>query len=92
MGAMVGWLRFNKNMWIKSRTKRVNTKFIFGSELMTNEVSRVIYEDYLPAALARGKFVVAPEPHVVGKGLSCIQEAMDLHMKGVSAKKVVVSL
>jgi len=77
---------------VKSTMKRVDKKFIFGSDLMANEVCRAIYEDFLPAALAQGKYICAPEPHVVGKGLEHLQEAMDLNKKGVSAKKVVVSL
>lgn len=82
----------NASMSVKSRVNRVGTKFIFGTELMANEVSRAIYEDYLPAALAKGKYIAAPEPQVVGKGLDCVQEAMDMSKRGVSAKKVVVSL
>jgi hypothetical protein len=86
----IGW--FNISMWFKSKVKSVDTKFIFGSELMANEVSRVIHEDYLPTALAEGKYILAPEPQVVGKGLEYVQEALDLNKRGVSAKKVVVSL
>ena len=36
--------------------------------------------------------MAAPEPQVVGKGLGRIQEALDTCKRGVSAKKVVVSL
>jgi hypothetical protein len=46
----------------------------------------------LPLALAQGKYVFAPEPLVVGKGLECIQEALNIAKKGISVKKVVVSL
>jgi len=59
---------------------------------MDNEVSRVIYEDFLPRALAEGRYVAAPDPFVVGKGLDSIQAGFDVQMKGVSARKVVVSL
>jgi hypothetical protein len=38
------------------------------------------------------QFVPAPEAIVVGKGLEKIQEAFGIHMQGVSAKKIVVSL
>ena len=76
----------------KARIKGVGIKFIFGTDLMANEVGNAIYNDFLPMALAKGEFVAAPEPQVVGKGLDCIQEAMDLNKKGVSAKKVVVTL
>ena len=80
------------SMMVKSKMKRVDTKFIFGSDLMANEVGGAIYEDFLPAALANGEFIAAPEPQVVGKGLEHVQEAMDMNQKGVSAKKLVVSL
>ena len=70
----------------------ISTKFIFGSDLKDNEVGKVIFEDFLPHALAEGKYFAAPDPQVVGKGLEHIQEAIDLCNKGVSAKKVVVSL
>lgn len=89
-GAFMGWDAATTAL--KSRMKSVNKKFIFGSDLMANEVCRAIYEDFLPAALAQGKFIAAPEPHVVGKGLEHIQEGMDLNKRGVSAKKVVVTL
>ncbi|KAI9813397.1 MAG: hypothetical protein M1827_004071 [Pycnora praestabilis] len=70
----------------------VESKFILGNASADNEVGAAIYADYLPKALAEGKFVAAPEPLVVGKGLESIQKAFDVQMKGVSAKKVVVSL
>jgi NADPH:quinone reductase-like Zn-dependent oxidoreductase len=92
ISAVLSIVWFNVSIWFKSKAKRVGIKFIFGSDLMVNEVSRVIYEDYLPAALAEGKYVPAPEPQVVGKGLEYVQEAFDVQMTGVSAKKVVVSL
>lgn len=70
----------------------VGAKFIFGSDLKDNEVGPAVYEHFLPAALDKGLFVSAPEPLVVGQGLEAIQTAMDVYAKGVSAKKVVVSL
>jgi NADPH:quinone reductase-like Zn-dependent oxidoreductase len=82
----------NVSLQVKARSRRIRTKVIFGSSLMDNEVSRVIYEDFLPKALADGRYVAAPEPYVVGKGLDHVQAGFDAHMKGVSAKKVVVSL
>ncbi|CAG8907196.1 unnamed protein product [Penicillium egyptiacum] len=51
-----------------------------------------VYKSYLPDALASGQFVPAPEAVVVGKGLEKIQEAFGIHIQGVSAKKIVVSL
>ncbi len=95
----LGWVSVGMGMTlsgittsIKSMSNGVSKKFIFGSDLMANEVGKAIYEDFLPAALAQGKFIAAPEPQVVGKGLQYVQQAMDVHKKGVSAKKVVVTL
>jgi len=78
--------------WFKSRARQIRTKFIHGSTLVDNGVGKVIYEDFLPKALAEGTYLAAPDPIVVGKGLEYIQAGFDLQKKGVSAKKVVVSL
>lgn len=77
---------------VKFRMRRIRTKFIFGNSLMDNEVSKVIYEDFLPQALADGRYLAAPESHVVGKGLGYVQAGFDDQKRGVSARKVVVSL
>ncbi|MCJ1390244.1 hypothetical protein MMC18_003102 [Xylographa bjoerkii] len=70
----------------------ISFKFIFGSSLRNNEVSKVIFEDFLPQAMAKGKFVAAPDPHVAGKDLEYVQEGIDVWKKGVSAQKIMVSL
>jgi len=82
----------NVSLQVKSRVRRVRTNFIFGTSLIHNEVSKVIYMDFLPRALEEDRYVAAPEPYVVGKGLESIQTGFDAQMKGVSAQKVVVSL
>jgi hypothetical protein len=69
--------------------KGVSAKMINGSDLVANEVGKAIYEDFLPKALEHKKFLPAPEPQVVGKGLERVQEAMDMSKRGVSAKLVV---
>jgi NADPH:quinone reductase-like Zn-dependent oxidoreductase len=79
-------------LWIKSKQKGVSSKFIWGSDLMANELGNAIYKDFLPSALAEDRFVPAPEPMIVGTGLEHVQEAMRINKKGVSAKKVVVLL
>ncbi|PGG97208.1 hypothetical protein AJ79_09291 [Helicocarpus griseus UAMH5409] len=56
-----------------------------------NEVSRMIYEDFLPRALATERYTPAPDPYVVGRGLESIQGAFEAQKK-VSAQKVVVTL
>lgn len=80
------------NIWVKSKTRGIRTNFIFGSTLLYNEVGKAIYVDFLPRALAEGAYMAAPDPYVVGKGLENIQAGFDIQRKGVSAKKVVVSL
>ncbi|OZJ04674.1 hypothetical protein BZG36_02563 [Bifiguratus adelaidae] len=70
----------------------VKTKWIYGGDLKDNEVGKIVYEDYLPKALAEGKFVPAPDPVVVGKGLHAIQDGLDTLKKGASAKKYVITL
>jgi hypothetical protein len=70
----------------------VETKFVEGAELGRNEVGKVIYEDFLPRALAAGSYIASPNPQVVGSGLECIQQALDVHKQGVSARKIVVAL
>jgi NADPH:quinone reductase-like Zn-dependent oxidoreductase len=82
----------NLSMTIKARMRKIGTKFIWGGALMDNEVSRVIYHDFLPHALADGRYVAAPAPLVVGHGLVCIPAAMQAQKNGVSAQKIVVSL
>ena len=74
------------------RTRGIRTKLVFGTSLKANEVSTLVYRDFLPAALADGRYVAAPRPQVVGVGLAHVQEALDVHRRGVSARKVVVSL
>jgi hypothetical protein len=85
----VSWNIYN---WIKSKTRGIGYKFIFGSTLIDNGVGKAVYVDYLPEALTEGKYIAVPEPIVVGKGLEYIQVGFDLQKKGMSAKKVVVSL
>lgn len=80
------------SLQVKCRARRIRTKFIFGSTLKENEVGTLIYEDFLPQALADGRYLAAPDPQVVGRGLECIQTGFDAQMKGVSARKVVVTL
>ncbi len=80
------------SLWIKGKQNGVRNQFIFGDTLVYNEVGPAIYEQFLPKALADGSFIATPEPQVVGHGLEKIQEALNLHMKGVSAKKLIVTL
>ncbi|KAF2729913.1 GroES-like protein [Polyplosphaeria fusca] len=89
---IAGFLWFSASTFLKCKMKGIQYKFIWGDDLMANEVGSAIYEHFLPEALATGKYIAAPEPHVVGHGLEHIQAALDLVQKGVSARKVVVTV
>ena len=82
----------NVSTTLKARRRGIRTKFIFGTSLLGNEVGRVIYVEFLPQALAAGSYVAAPDPVVIGRGLGQIEAAMKAQKRGVSARKVVVSL
>ena len=78
---------------IKARLAGVQVKFVDCNDICDADgVIGRIYRDFVPQALVDRTLVPAPEPLVLGKGLDKIQEAMDLHVKGVSARKLVVSL
>ncbi|KAL1653066.1 hypothetical protein SLS61_004312 [Didymella pomorum] len=75
----------------KSKLRGIKTSIIWGS-VAHSPVADVVYRNFLPEALANGQFRATPEPLVVGEGLETIQEALNVQKKGVSAKKIVVSL
>ncbi|KAI0426203.1 zinc-binding oxidoreductase CipB [Xylaria sp. FL1042] len=65
---------------------------VFGLTIKDDDVSKTIYEDFLPKALEAGSYKPAPEPLVAGQGLESVQAAVDLQRTGVSARKIVVKL
>ncbi|TVY59517.1 Zinc-binding alcohol dehydrogenase domain-containing protein cipB [Lachnellula cervina] len=69
-----------------------SAKRIQAFTIKDNEVGKAVYEDFLPQALADGKFVAAPEPYILGKGLENVQAGFNIQKKGVSAQKVVITL
>ena len=80
------------SVMIRSMLRGIRTRFVWGSSLMTNEVGPMIWDSFLPAALAEGRYIAAPESRVVGSGLEHIQVALDELREGVSAQKLVVTL
>jgi NADPH-dependent curcumin reductase CurA len=82
----------NAGLARKARRYKVQTKFIWGSSLQDNEVGPMIFETFLPQALATGRYIAAPEPLIVGHGLEAIPRALAELGKGVSARKLVVTL
>jgi NADPH:quinone reductase-like Zn-dependent oxidoreductase len=77
---------------MRSRLRGVRTRFVWGSTLMDNEVGPMLWERFLPGALADGRYTAALEADVVGSGLESIQPALDALAGGVSARKLVVEL
>lgn len=92
MPAIVRMLAGTMTQTLKARRRGVRTKFIWGSDLIANEVGPMIFETFLPAALAEGRFVAAPSATVVGQGLGQIPAALERQRLGVSAAKLVVTL
>ena len=79
---------------ISPPAKDIHGKMDFGTDATRDDgLARAIWHEYLPQALADGRFLAKPDPLVVaGKGLEGIQGAMDVQRRGVSARKVVVSI
>jgi threonine dehydrogenase-like Zn-dependent dehydrogenase len=89
---MIANTSMHRQFWTKSiRSKSISASTSMGNEDY-NRACKYIYEVFLPQALTSGKYIAAPEPVVVGKGLNYIQAGLDAQRQGVSAKKVVVSL
>jgi NADPH:quinone reductase-like Zn-dependent oxidoreductase len=70
----------------------VEAQVILSTSIINTPVAKAVFADYVPAALEQGKFKAVPKAEVVGKGLESIQLGIDTLAKGVSAKKIVVSL
>lgn len=71
----------------------VEAKMVFasGGAVIYHETNQATFAKFLPEALAKGVYKIAPSPEVVKtKGLEGIQEALDIVKKGVSAKKIVI--
>lgn len=82
----------NLTMWFKLKSSGVRAKFIWGSDLVDWDKDDRMVFGFLEKALEAKTFTPAPEPDVIGNGLGKIQEGLDLVMKGVSAKKLVVTM
>ena len=79
-------------LMLRAAAHGIRASFIWGSALMHDEVGPMLWERFLPDALAEGRYVAAPQAEVVGTGLAAIQPAMDRLREGVSARKLVVTL
>jgi len=70
----------------------VRVSGIWGGSLKDNEVGPAIYRAFLPAALASGAYRAEPQADVVGHGLGAIPAGLQRLRKGVSARKLVVTV
>jgi len=77
---------------LKARQAGVHTRSIWGGSLMNDEVGPLMFETFLPSALAEKRYLAAPEPQVVGQGLGAVQHGFEVQRRGVSARKVVIRM
>jgi NADPH:quinone reductase-like Zn-dependent oxidoreductase len=73
----------------------VKVSRISGEKIVSTEdgiVAKKVWQEYVSAALGEGCLKPAPEELVVGNGLYYVQGGLDRQKKGVSARKVVVTL
>lgn len=82
----------NARLAVRARVKTVRTKFIWGGAPVNNAVGPMIFEQYLPPALAEGRHIPAPRVEVVAKGLAALPMALERQRQGVSATKLVVDI
>ena len=92
--ARVGVKLVGSNAALQARclARGIRARFVWGSTLMDNEVGPMVWGEFLPVALANESFIAAPTAEVVGHGLESIQPALEALRRGVSAKKLVVTL
>ncbi|KAL1885324.1 hypothetical protein Plec18167_001981 [Paecilomyces lecythidis] len=69
----------------------VIVKQVLATTIKDNAVGKAVFQDFLPAALADGRFVPL-ETVSVGNSLESVQSGLDTLKKGVSAKKLVITL
>jgi hypothetical protein len=60
--------------------------------LVDLDIGDAVWRQYIPQALATGKFQAKPDPMILEGGLERVQDGIDILRKGVSAKKVVIEI
>ncbi len=75
-----------------ARARGIRVSSIWGGSPVHSPVGPAVFQDYLPDALADGRFRPAPDPVVAGQGLPQIPEALGRLRAGVSATKIVITL
>ena len=75
-----------------SGPRGVRVSGIWGGSLKDNAVGPAIYADFLPTALASGAYRAEPPAEIVAHGLAAIPAGLLRLRKGVSARKLVVTI
>lgn len=89
---LVGMIAGNIRLALAARGKGVRMKFIWGGSPIDNEVGPMIFETFLPAALAEGRYQAAPNAEIAGDRLDAIPAALERQRRGVSATKLVIRI
>ncbi|KFA63389.1 hypothetical protein S40285_01828 [Stachybotrys chlorohalonatus IBT 40285] len=72
--------------------KGVRTRFVTSITIKDNHVGKLVFRDYLPAALVQNNYRCVPKARVSGHGLEALQEAINITKDGVFAEKIVVTV
>ncbi|MGI3783267.1 MAG: zinc-binding alcohol dehydrogenase family protein, partial [Janthinobacterium lividum] len=75
-----------------ARPYGVRVSAIWGGVPARTAVGPAVFREFLPAALADGRYRASPPAEVVGHGLDAIPAGLARLRQGVSARKLVVSL
>lgn len=70
----------------------VTVRTNFANDITINGIGATLWNGFMEAALADGRFQYKPNAEIVGHGLEDVQKAVNLLAQGVSAKKLVVTL
>jgi Zn-dependent alcohol dehydrogenase len=83
-------------LWRISITSDVHRWYILVNGLdpglVDLDIGDAVWRQYIPQALAAGKFQAKPDPLVLEGGLERVQDGINILRKGVSAKKVVIEV
>lgn len=60
--------------------------------LVRPDIGAAVWHNFIPGALAAGKFQPKPDPEILEGGLGRVQDGIDILKKGVSAKKIVIEI
>ena len=60
------FVSFAITSWFNCKVRGLGTNFMFGTTLIDNGAGKAVYLDFLPTALAEGRYLAVPGPLVVG--------------------------